>query len=182
MHSSTLLVALSLSLSLSFSLSLAAASSSHNSHRHIRSLPRSPRRLDTHHKQQATTTSSSSSSSSNTNNNGLPAIVEGPFTGGKATFYNQYGVAGACGKVNSDDALIVALQIDRYGSGSNNAPDCGRTVVVTNTANGKSVVATVADACPGCENENSLDLSIGAFGKIGDYDTGVLSISWYFAS
>lgn len=33
----------------------------------------------------------------------------------------------------------MALQIDRYGNGSNNAPACGRTMKITNQENGKSV-------------------------------------------
>jgi len=37
---------------------------------------------------------------------------------------------------------------------------CGRKVVVTNTANGKTMSATVADTCPGC-SYGSLDLSTG---------------------
>jgi expansin (peptidoglycan-binding protein) len=41
--------------------------------------------------------------------------------------------------------------------------------------------ATVADACPSCTSEYSLDLSTGAFDAIGDEDTGVLDITWYFS-
>lgn len=103
-------------------------------------------------------------------------------TGGKATFFYQYGAYGACGKIHADSDKIVALQMARYGSGSNNAPDCGRQVEIKNDANGKTVVATVADACPGCANYNSLDLSVGAFDAIGDQATGVLDISWKFIS
>lgn len=80
---------------------------------------------------------------------------------------DQYGAYGACGQIHADSDPIVALAIARelpfspsvdereltlplphrkgYGTGSNNAPDCGRKVVVTNVANGKSVTATVAD-------------------------------------
>lgn len=96
------------------------------------------------------------------------------FTGGKATFFYQGGAYGACGIIHQDGDKIVALAMARYGSGSNNAPDCGRQVEITNTDNGKTVVATVADACPGCANFNSLDLSVGAFDAIGDQATGVL--------
>ncbi|GAA5936986.1 RlpA-like double-psi beta-barrel domain-containing protein [Sporobolomyces koalae] len=99
-------------------------------------------------------------------------------TGGKATFFYQEGGYGACGKIHQDSDKIVALQIDRYGTSSNNNPDCGRTVEIENLANGKTTLATVADACPGCANYNSLDLSVGAFDAIGDQATGVLNISW----
>ncbi|GAA6064376.1 hypothetical protein JCM10212_000485 [Sporobolomyces blumeae] len=102
--------------------------------------------------------------------------------GGKATFFYQMGGYGACGKIHQDSDKIVALQIDRYGTSSNSNPDCGRQVEVKNDANGKTVIATVADACPGCANYNSLDLSVGAFDAIGDQATGVLSISWKWIS
>ncbi|CEQ39171.1 SPOSA6832_00659, partial [Sporobolomyces salmonicolor] len=140
--------------------------------------------------QAAATTSSSSSSDGSW------------ITGGYATFYYQYGAYGACGKVDPlplallstpsshyfasqiypDSSPIVALAIARYGTGSNNAPDCGRQVEIKNDDNGKTVVATVADACPGCANYNSLDLSTGAFDQIADEATGVVPISWKFIS
>ncbi|KAL8287007.1 hypothetical protein RQP46_004013 [Phenoliferia psychrophenolica] len=95
---------------------------------------------------------------------------------GKATYFYQEGGTGACGSVNVDSAKIVALQSAFYSSAK-----CGKTVVITNTANGKSVTAKVADECPGCSSKYSLDLSTGAFDAIGDEDTGVLSITWYFS-
>jgi hypothetical protein len=58
---------------------------------------------------------------------------------------DQGGAYGACGVIHPDSDPIVALELSRYGTGSNNAPDCGRKVLVTNSANGKSVTATVAD-------------------------------------
>ncbi|GAA6030094.1 hypothetical protein JCM8097_009252 [Rhodosporidiobolus ruineniae] len=103
-------------------------------------------------------------------------------TGGKATFFYQMGAYGACGKIHADSDKIVALAIARYGSGSNNAPDCGRQVEIKNDATGATVTATVADACPGCANYNSLDLSVGAFDAIADQAQGVVSISWKFIS
>ncbi|KWU44667.1 hypothetical protein RHOSPDRAFT_33746 [Rhodotorula sp. JG-1b] len=77
----------------------------------------------------ATASSSSSSSSSS-----------GTYSG-QATFFYQDGNAGACGTTHQDSDRIVALQTEMYGSGQ----DCGRTVTITNTSNGKSVTATVAD-------------------------------------
>ncbi|KAL8293488.1 hypothetical protein RQP46_000189 [Phenoliferia psychrophenolica] len=103
-------------------------------------------------------------------------------TGGFATYYNQEGGYGACGKIHSDDDFIVAIQLARYGTGSNNAPDCGRKVSITNPANGKSVTATVADACPGCKNYNSLDLSIATFNALADPAIGTMPIDWKFIS
>jgi expansin (peptidoglycan-binding protein) len=57
---------------------------------------------------------------------------------------------------------------------------CGKSVHITNTANGKSVTVVVADECPTCENANSIDLSTGAFNMIGAASTGVLPIEWEF--
>ncbi|SCV72460.1 BQ2448_3997 [Microbotryum intermedium] len=104
----------------------------------------------------------------------LNAVTGSYITGGKGTFFYQYGAYGACGKIHADSDPIVALALARYGTGSNNAPDCGRKVQVVNAANGKSVIATVADACPGCANYNSLDLSTGAFDQIAEQATGVI--------
>ncbi|KAG9125576.1 hypothetical protein FRC07_007039 [Ceratobasidium sp. 392] len=35
-----------------------------------------------------------------------------------------------------------------------------------------------SDACPSCESKNCLDLSRGAFAKLGDFNDGVLPIKW----
>merc|ERR1711939_449780 len=82
-------------------------------------------------------------------------------------------------------SVAVASPVARSNSGQAtffypNGDHCGKTVKVTNTANGKSVVATVADMCPSCASSGSLDLSTGAFDVIGAQDTGVLPISWDF--
>jgi len=95
------------------------------------------------------------------------------YSGGFGTYFYQEGVAGACGTVHSDTDLIVAIDQAMYSLSL-----CGKTVVVTNTANSKSVNATVADECPGCRNPTSLDMSLGAFETIGDLSTGVLDITW----
>ncbi|GAA5914522.1 RlpA-like double-psi beta-barrel domain-containing protein [Sporobolomyces salmoneus] len=95
-------------------------------------------------------------------------------TGGKATFFYQGGGYGACGKIHQDSEFGVALALDRYGGSSNSNPDCGKTLLIKNNANGKTVKGQVWDACPGCANYNSLDLSVAAFDAIGDQATGVL--------
>ncbi|GAA5960024.1 hypothetical protein JCM8115_004502 [Rhodotorula mucilaginosa] len=94
---------------------------------------------------------------------------------GQATFYTQGGVAGSCGTVHGDGDFIVAMNAPQVNGGE----FCGRSVSIRNTANGKSITATVADTCPGC-GYGSLDLSTGAFGALGSYDQGVLPISWSF--
>ncbi|KIY46317.1 hypothetical protein FISHEDRAFT_60445 [Fistulina hepatica ATCC 64428] len=101
-----------------------------------------------------------------------PDPENGVYKGGYATFYYQYGVAGACEQVHGDDDLIGAMDANRY-YGRRDLEDvhdvevetrsvsrlCGRSVKITNTQNGKSVVVRIADACPGCKNHNSIDLS-----------------------
>ncbi|KAL8293327.1 hypothetical protein RQP46_000028 [Phenoliferia psychrophenolica] len=101
---------------------------------------------------------------------------------GTVSYFYQEGGTGACGTAHSDSDLIVALASGLYDTDSH----CGDTVTITNTgtilSNGKSVVATVADRCPGCQarSDYSLDLSTGAFDSIGSEATGILNISWYY--
>lgn len=90
---------------------------------------------------------------------------------------DQGGAAGNCGIKNSDSTPLVALTTALYGNGQY----CGKKVTIKNNANGKTVTAIVQDSCPGCATRYSLDLSTGAFDKIGDESTGVLDISWSFA-
>ncbi|BGP36340.1 hypothetical protein JCM10449v2_000240 [Rhodotorula kratochvilovae] len=93
---------------------------------------------------------------------------------GQATYYFQGGAAGSCGNYASDSDYVVAVNAPQMNSGW-----CGRSVKITNTANGKTISAKVADTCPGC-GHGSLDLSEGAFGALGSYSSGVLPISWSF--
>ncbi|GAA5867695.1 hypothetical protein JCM3774_003379 [Rhodotorula dairenensis] len=116
----------------------------------------------------STTSSAPSSSSSSASSSGTYS--------GQATFFYQDGNAGACGTTHSDSERIIALQTEMFGSGG----FCGKTVTITNTDNGKSVTATVADECPGCSSSASLDLSTGAFDAIASEDAGQVPISWSF--
>lgn len=101
-------------------------------------------------------------------------------TGGFATFFTQNGNAGACGDKHDDYFKLVALDYRRYGDLGKQSSDCGRSVTITNTKNGKSVTAIVADACPTCKNSNSLDLSLGAFDAIATREEGMVPITWHF--
>jgi len=96
-------------------------------------------------------------------------------SGGFGTFYYQGGGYGACGNINPDSALIVAVQYERY-----QASLCGQTVQITNQNNGKTILAIIADKCPGCANSNSLDLSVGAWNGIGqtEADGSQVPITW----
>lgn len=54
---------------------------------------------------------------------------------------------------------------------------CGRRVKVTNTANGKSIVAQVADECPSCSYA-SLDMSLGAYDQVRQLQNQLSSSNW----
>jgi hypothetical protein len=98
--------------------------------------------------------------------------------GGFATFFTQNNVAGACGTVHKDVDMIAAMNVHRYGDTGVHSPLCGKSVNIRNTKNGKSVTVIVADACPGCPNANSIDLSTGAFGQIAKPEEGMVPIEW----
>ncbi|BGP00828.1 DPBB_1 domain-containing protein [Rhodotorula toruloides] len=118
-----------------------------------------------------TTTSSAPAQTSSSSSGGGQVFT------GKATYYYQYGVAGSCGNYNSDDSYIIALSYTQVDGGSH----CGQKVQITNTANGQSIEATVADTCPGCQF-GAIDLSVAAFKALGSLDSGVLPIQWSFVS
>ena len=92
-------------------------------------------------------------------------------------------VTSACGQVHQDTDLIAAMDQTRYESSNL----CGKQVKIVSGSN--SVVVTVADECPSCENSNSIDLSKAAFealaGHPGDptfLRIGELPIEWQFMS
>ena len=66
-----------------------------------------------------------------------------------------------------------------YESNSN-GKYCGKYVTIKNTDNGKEIVAMVADVCPTCDTNNSLDLSTGAFNAIAAESDGEVPIEWWF--
>ncbi|GAA5901935.1 RlpA-like double-psi beta-barrel domain-containing protein [Sporobolomyces salmoneus] len=96
---------------------------------------------------------------------------------GQATWYTQGGAQGACGQYSSDSDYVVALQTSMYAGGSN----CGKYVNIKNTNTGATTTAKVADQCPSCEGEGSIDLSKAAFSALGSTDQGVLPVSWSWA-
>ncbi|KAG0353961.1 hypothetical protein BGZ54_001929, partial [Gamsiella multidivaricata] len=100
---------------------------------------------------------------------------------GRATWFE--GSYGACNiNWNGNSEPIVALNAHQMGEQSWGNPVCGRKVRITNTANGKSVVARIVDKCPGDECAwGSLDLSPAAFISLGgELAMGVLSIKWNY--
>ncbi|KAJ3968641.1 RlpA-like double-psi beta-barrel-protein domain-containing protein-containing protein [Lentinula raphanica] len=101
------------------------------------------------------------------------ASVSGTTYTGAATYYDQGGVAGACGTVHTDQDFIVAVQSAMFSQDL-----CGKTVVITNDASGAQTTATVADECPGCSTSTSLDLSVAAFEALSDLSVGTFAITW----
>ncbi|KIK68502.1 hypothetical protein GYMLUDRAFT_35932 [Collybiopsis luxurians FD-317 M1] len=102
------------------------------------------------------------------------------FSGGFATYFWQNGVAGACGTVHSDSDMISAIDVARYGDTGTESELCGKYVKITNTNNQKTVTVMIADACPTCNNDNSIDLSYGAFTSIATEAEGMVPITWEF--
>ncbi|ORE23222.1 barwin-like endoglucanase [Rhizopus microsporus] len=85
----------------------------------------------------------------------------------------------ACGEWNDNNDMIAAVGGELYGSYSKKSSVCGKKVLVTNKANGKSVKVTITDACESCDKTH-IDLSPAAFAKIGKFDTGVLKVEWHY--
>ncbi|GAA5986492.1 hypothetical protein JCM11641_005217 [Rhodosporidiobolus odoratus] len=99
------------------------------------------------------------------------------YTGGIATYFYQNGVAGNCGKVNSDSTPLVALPTNTYAGGKY----CGQYVTIKRVDTGDTIKALVADSCPTCNNDNCLDLSWGAFSALGGTESmGVFDIQWWY--
>ncbi|KIK62421.1 hypothetical protein GYMLUDRAFT_72655 [Collybiopsis luxurians FD-317 M1] len=124
----------------------------------------------------ADTESSSSDASTPTSSSASASSTSSVQTGGFGTFFYQNGVAGACGTVHSDSDYVFAMDSAIYSQSI-----CGKSVTITNTANGKSVTGVVADECPTCNNANSIDMSLAAFQAIGALSTGLLDITWVWA-
>nr|GAT53215.1 predicted protein [Mycena chlorophos] len=127
-----------------------------------------PTTTTTHTTPKETTTSSTADKSTSTSSS------SSFITGGFGTWYTQGGVAGACGTVHSDSALIVALPTKAYANGAN----CGRTVEIV--ANGVTVQATVADECPTCTNNECLDMSEALFQKFAALSIGEIDIEYKY--
>ncbi|KAI9316849.1 RlpA-like double-psi beta-barrel-protein domain-containing protein-containing protein [Dichotomocladium elegans] len=97
---------------------------------------------------------------------------------GKATWFvpsTQGGSIGACGSYEADDDMIVAMNAKQYGNMSGKSSWCGKKLKISHK--GKTVTATVNDACPECAY-GSLDLTGPVFEKLGDLNEGVLAITW----
>ncbi|KAK0459799.1 uncharacterized protein EV420DRAFT_1537785 [Desarmillaria tabescens] len=127
--------------------------------------------------QETSTSSSATSQSTGTSNasSGSSSSSSGTFySGGVGTFYYQYGVAGSCGTVHADSDKIVAVSAIVMNSAL-----CGKTITLTNTANGKTVNAVIADTCPGCgDGGASIDCSTGTFDALADESDGTFPVTF----
>lgn len=126
--------------------------------------------------------SNDDSNNSNNNDNSGNSTPSGQSYSGQGTYYYQSEGAdpsglGSCGYKNSDSDYIAA--ISTVGSSWGNS-QCGKQIMVQNTANGKTVQVQIVDNCPSCKDADSLDLSVPAFKAIADMDTGVINLKWWF--
>lgn len=116
---------------------------------------------------QSTGTSNASSGSSSSSGGTF-------YSGGVGTFYYQYGVKGSCGDVHADSDKIVAISAILMNSSL-----CGKTITLTNTANGKTVDAVIADTCPGCYAGGAdIDCSTGTFDALADESAGTFPVTF----
>jgi hypothetical protein len=105
---------------------------------------------------------------------------------GRGTIYQQYGVAGSCGQVNTDDAIIAAMS-NHWMKNESPSPYCGRQIQVTNVGSndqvggaGNTLTVTVADTCPSCDTDD-VDFSVGAWVLLtNNASWGTFEAQWSF--
>ncbi|KIY72159.1 hypothetical protein CYLTODRAFT_486555 [Cylindrobasidium torrendii FP15055 ss-10] len=98
---------------------------------------------------------------------------------GTATYYYQNGAAGACGEYKSDSDFIVAIPILLWGDYNSRSSMCGKTVTMCNAKTNNCVDAVVADLCPTCVGDYSIDLSDGLFKALAAGADGVFDTKYY---
>ena len=100
----------------------------------------------------------------------LQAACPPPYSAsGHATYYAASG-QGACSLANVDGET-TAIVYTRW----NGSAHCGECLRVTGPLG--STIVKVTDECPDCDH-SELDMSQGAFAKIGALPDGVIPISW----
>ncbi|KAF7732839.1 hypothetical protein EC973_000115 [Apophysomyces ossiformis] len=115
------------------------------------------------------------------NGNSSNSAGQGGFSGtfsGRGTFFtpsSEGGSTGACGPHEADDAPIVAINREQYGDTSRKSEWCGKKLRIS--YNGKSVTATVNDACPGC-GYGGLDLTKPLFRALAPLTKGIIQVTW----
>ncbi|KAG8215760.1 RlpA-like double-psi beta-barrel-protein domain-containing protein-containing protein [Butyriboletus roseoflavus] len=96
------------------------------------------------------------------------------FTNARFTFYDVG--LGACGIWNSRSDMIVALNVEQFGTGYP-GQYCFKPITIS--YNGKTVQATITDKCMGCP-WGGLDFSRGLFDDFAPEAQGVLYGEWWF--
>jgi len=99
-------------------------------------------------------------------------------TGGDITYYATG--LGACGITSNDQQLVCAVSHELYDTfeggypdgNPNNAPVCGRHILLDIPNSTETIDLVVVDRCGGCDIDCSLDLSPAAFAKYGDINVG----------
>ncbi|KAF8509255.1 hypothetical protein JB92DRAFT_3083789 [Gautieria morchelliformis] len=119
---------------------------------------------------------SPSPSNNDGGSSGLSDVIGQIMQGGIATFFFQNGIAGNCGQVHSDSDLIVALETSTYAGGIH----CGKQIQIQDAKTGHTAVGTVADSCPTCINDKSIDLSQGLFNQFASAQDGTFDVVWGF--
>jgi len=90
---------------------------------------------------------------------------------GQGTWFTPGG--GNCGFWDTSSNHIVALSMNRYGSGGN----CNQWVEIK--YNGKTAYGKVRDSCEAC-GEYDLDMSPSLFSELASTSKGRIPISWHF--
>ncbi|GAB5590247.1 hypothetical protein Unana1_05147 [Umbelopsis nana] len=85
-----------------------------------------------------------------------------------AACYDRNGLPPYSATIHS---MIGAMAMHKFES-------CYKCMKITNKQNHKSVVVKIVDKCAGCVVGKAIDLTPGAFQKLGNLNQGVLDISW----
>ncbi|CAO0800168.1 unnamed protein product [Mucor circinelloides] len=127
-----------------------------------------------------TTTKKSATTTLTTKKAAQTSSSSGGKYSGEGTYYDVG--LGSCGKSNSNSEMVAALNAPQMQNGANpnHNPQCGKSIRVTNPANGKSVTVKIVDTCPPCSS-GDVDLSPKAFAAIADMDLGRIPIKWDWA-
>ncbi|CAO3635870.1 unnamed protein product [Mucor fragilis] len=98
---------------------------------------------------------------------------------GIGTFFDpesEGGSQGACGPYADENSQIVAMNAHQYGNLNKKSHWCGKKLKICHKT--KCTIATVTDACPGCDN-GCLDLTPAVWGQLeSDYNKGIIPIDW----
>ncbi|EWC46822.1 hypothetical protein DRE_03834 [Drechslerella stenobrocha 248] len=141
--------------------------------------PPSPSPVETYVTPEPATTSTKAASG------GGGTSYAGEMFHGEGTYYDCG--LGSCGYDNTNDDYVVALSKLRMapldGGNPNNNPLCGKKIIVYTDMSPEGVIFTVMDKCPGCPDENDLDICKGPFLKqLGTEAEGRIQLRWQWVN